>query len=150
MSTQWLAAQSFQQSQDLLTALNTLSIHLKLRLAGIPDEERGREARQARQTLGAFFQALHTLLQEAQQGEMKPLVGVDSRRRQFVKNFIEAKRNRRQFHSALFQHTPSRVEQLLSSDAEEDQHALLQCLRELRTLLEEHVSEDTAQILEDA
>ena len=149
MSTQWLAAQSFQQSQDLLTALNTLAIHLKLRLAGIPDEERSREARQARQSLTAFVQALHTLLQEAQQGEMKPLVGVDPRRRQFVKNFIEAKRNRRQFHSALFQPTPSRVEQLLSSDAEEDQRTLLQCLKELRTLLEEHVSEDTAQILED-
>ena len=60
------------------------------------------------------------------------------------------KRNRRQFRSALFQHTPARVQQLLSSNAEEDQHALLECLKELRTLLEEHVAADTAQILEDA
>ena len=149
MSTQWLAAQSFQQSQDLLTAINTLSIHLKLRLAGIPDEERSNRAQQARQTLTAFVRALHTLVQEAQQGEMRPLVGVDPRQRHFVKNCIEAKRDRRRFRSALFQRTPAEFQQLLSSDTEEEQHELLACLKELRTLLEEHVATDTAQILEN-
>ena len=150
MSTQWLAAQSFQQSQDLLTAINTLSIHLKLRLVGVPDEGRMSQAQQSRRTLMTFVRALHTLLQEAQQGEMKPLVGVDPRQRHFVKNCIEVKRDRRRFRSALFQHTPAEFQQLLSSDTEEDRYELLECLKELRTLLEEHVATDAAQILENA
>ncbi len=147
MSTQWLAAQSFQHMQDLLAALNTLSIHLKLGLAGHPDEERREAAQQARDTLAAFLKELETLTQQAEQGDAKPMMGVDLRLRQLAKQFEAAKHDRNRFHSALFLYALPHVQQLLYSDKREDQQALIGCLQELRTLLEEHVEADTACIL---
>jgi len=75
MSTQWLAVQSFERSQDMLGAMNTLSIHLKLRLAGVPDEERRQAAARARETLTTFFKKLDATVQETQRGEATPLLG---------------------------------------------------------------------------
>lgn len=146
VSTQWLAAQSFQHMRDLLAALNTLSIHLKLGLAGHPDEERREAAQQARDTLAAFLKELETLTQQAEQGDAKPMMGVDLRLRQLAKQFEAAKRDRNRFHSALFLYALPHVQQLLYSGKREDQQALIGCLQELRTLLEEHVEADTACI----
>lgn len=147
MSTQWLAVQSFQHSQDLLTAINTLSIHIKLGLAGIPDEGRAESAKQARENLTSFLKELEQVVQKAEQGETKPVLGADPRLRQLAKSFIEARRNWRRFHSLLFRNTFSHVQQLLNSDKEEDLRSLLQCLKELRMLLEEHVHTDVVQLL---
>ena len=149
MSTRWLAAQSFQHSQDLVTAINIVSIHLKLRLAGIPDADRIPAAQRARETLASFFQQLDSLVQAARQGEMGPTLGVSPRLRQLVKNFIAAQRDHHRFQSALFQKTPSEMQRLLASDTEEDQHALIECLKEMRTLLEEHVWADTSQLMRE-
>ena len=147
MSTEWLAAQSFQYTQELLAALNTLSIHLKLGLAGHSDEARRAAAQQARDTLVVFLKELETLIQQVGQGDAKPMMGVDLRLRQLAKQFEAAKRDRNRFHSALFCHALPHVQQLLYSDKREDQQALIECLQELRTLLAEHVEADTACIL---
>jgi hypothetical protein len=147
MSTQWLAVQSFQHSQDLLTAINTLSMHIKLKLAGIPDKGRVESAERAQEKLGFFFKELEMVMKELQHGEAKPMLGVDLRLRQLARNFIEAKRNRNKFRSPLFRDTISNVLQLLASDRGEDRRSVVKCLEELRTLLEEHVHTDAAQIL---
>lgn len=147
MSTQWLAVQSFQHSQDVLEAINTLSIHLKLQLAGLPDEGRAHAAAQARETLTTFFKKLETTVQETQRGEATPLLGIDPRLRQLVKSFVSAKRDRRRFHSVLFQRMPADMLPLFVSEKDEDREALVQCLAEFRVILEEHVYEDTTRIL---
>jgi hypothetical protein len=69
MSTEWLSIQSFQYDQDLLTAINTLSIHVKLNLLGETDEKRLEAAQLARQKLDAFFRKLEPIIQEAEQAE---------------------------------------------------------------------------------
>ena len=56
MSTHWLAIQSFQQSQELLSAINTFSIHHKLTYKGYLDTNRKESAEQATEILAAFFQ----------------------------------------------------------------------------------------------
>ena len=147
MKAQWLAVQSFHHSQDLLDAINTLSIYIKLWLAGIPDEGRGGAAERARETLASFLKELQTVVQEAGQIEAKPVMGADPRLRQLAKSFMEAKRDRHRFRSVLFRNTLPHVEQLLCSDTEEDRRSLLQCLQELRVLLEEHIHVDAARIL---
>ncbi len=147
MSTQWLAVQSFERSQDILGAINTVSIHLTLRLAGVPDEERMQAVARARDTLTTFFKKLDATVQEAQRGEATPLLGVDPRLRQLVKSFVSAKRDRRRFHSVLFQRMPGDMVSLFASEKDEDLEALVQCLAEFRVILEEHVYEDTARIL---
>lgn len=64
MSTDWLNIQSFQQSQELLSAINTLSIHHKLTGKGYLDTNRKEEAEQAVETLVAFFKKLHSTRQK--------------------------------------------------------------------------------------
>ena len=147
MSTQWLAIQSFQHSQEVLAAINTLSIHLKLGLAGVPDEGRADAAQRSRETLATFFRELETVVQEAEEGATKPLVGTDPRTRQFARSFIAAKHDPQRSHSVLFHPTLSQAQKLLRSEKAEDQQALLQGLGELRALVEEHVDTDALHIL---
>jgi hypothetical protein len=146
MSTQWLAIQSFQYDQDLLAAINTLSIHTKLELAGVADSERIEAAKQAREKLTSFFRELEVIVPLAEQGETTPLLGTTPRLRQLVKSFTAARGNSHQFRSVLFRDKLSHAQQLLYSDKPEDKQALVQCLEELRTLVEEHVDTDAAQI----
>ena len=68
MSTQWLDIQSFQQSQELLSAINTLSIHRKLTDKGYLDTNRKESAEQAIETLVAFFQKLDKIVRNVKMG----------------------------------------------------------------------------------
>jgi hypothetical protein len=147
MSTEWLAVQSFQHSQSVLAAINTLSIHLKLTLAGLADQEREEEAAQARERLASFLKELETVVEELEQDEVKPVVGADPRLRKLGESFIEARRDRRWFSSALFRNAPAEIQQLLESKQPEDQKQLLPSLAELRVLIEEHINSDAIQLL---
>lgn len=147
MSTEWSAIQSFQYDQDILTAINTLSIHIKLNLAGIADEKRSEAAQQAQEKLSNFLRELEGIVQDAEQAETEPLLGIEPRLRQFAKNFVAAKRDRQRFRSNLFRDTLPHVHRLLHSNERADRQALIQCLEELRTLLEEHIHVDSVRIL---
>lgn len=147
MSIQWLAVKSFQHSQDLLAAINTLSIHLKLEGVGNADGAREAQASHAREVLGTFLVMLEPVVVDAERGESKPVLGADPRLRQLAKSFVSAKRNRHRFRSALFGDTFTRVRQLLDSPKKEDRQPLLECLRELRVLIEEHVQTDAERVL---
>ena len=147
MSVQWLSVQSFQHSQDVLSAINALSIHLKLATAGVSDEARGEQARQARATLAAFLEELEPVVTETERGGATPVVGANPRLRQLASSFVKAKHNSYRFHSELFRATPTRLKQLLASSNVEDRAALLDCLAELRVLVEEHVQTDTERVL---
>ena len=147
MSTNWLAIQSFQHDQDVLSAINILSIDIKLELAGVLDEKRAKAANQARDKLASFFQQLEAMLQEAGKTGSEPLLGTNLRLRQLVANFSAAKRDRTRFRSALFRSSLSHAQQLLYSTNETAKRSLLQCLEELRILLEEHIHGDAVRIL---
>lgn len=146
MSTDWLTIQSFQRSQDLLAAINTLSIHTKLKLAGVADEERAVAAAEARQRLAAFLKDFEKIVQQAEEAE-EGMLGVDPRLQQLVRSFVAAKRDKERFHSRLFTQSPSDALHLLTSTDEEDQQALVECLADLRALVEEHISTDIHRIL---
>src|SRR5262245_13644450 len=147
MSVQWLAVQSFQHSQDLLTAINALSIHLKLEQEGVIDSARKARAEEARDTLRSFLEELEPVISEVEGGAAGPVFGADPRLRQLARSFVTARRNRHRFHSALFRSTFGRVRQLLDSHKPEDREPLLECLNELRVLVEEHIHTDTEQVL---
>ena len=147
MSTDWLAIQSFQRSQDLLAAINTLSIHTKLRLSGVADEERAKAASEARGKLASFLEAFEKIVQQAEQADGGILLGIDPRLQQLARSFVTAKRDRNKFHSRLFTQPPSETVWLLASADEKDQRALVESLTDLRTLFEEHIYTDTHQIL---
>lgn len=147
MSVQWLAVQSFQHSQDLLTAINALSIHLKLEREGVNDAARQARAAEARNTLRAFFAELEPVINEVEDDDAGPVFGADPRLRELARSFVTARRNRHRFRSALFRDTFNQVRQLLDSRKPEDQELLLECLNELRVLVEEHIHTDTELVL---
>ncbi|MFO1432077.1 MAG: hypothetical protein U1F76_18365 [Candidatus Competibacteraceae bacterium] len=147
MSVQWLAVQSFQHSQDLLAAINALSIYLKLEASGLSDDKQTESAKQARNVLMSFLKTLKPVVSEIEGEELKPVLGVDPRLRQLAKSFLSAKRNHRRFRSALFKNQFSQFEQLLQSKQAEDREPLLESLKELRVLIEEHVHVDADRVL---
>ncbi|HID31134.1 MAG TPA: hypothetical protein EYP19_14205 [Desulfobacterales bacterium] len=147
MSAGWLAIQSFQQSQDILAAINAVSIHTKLRLTGVADEERAPVVAKARETLASFLDAFEKVIHQTEQAKDGPLIGIDPRLRQLARSFIAARHNRRRFHSALFTKSISDMAGLLASNDKKDQQALVECLVELRILVEEHIHVDANRIL---
>ncbi len=139
------AVQSFHESQKLLFPINTLSIHTKLEMAGHSDMNRAKEIPEVKEVLRLFLTALEPQVQRAEKAEMKPLLGVDARRRQLVKNVIAARRNR--IRSSFLRGKLSDAAQLLHSDKTEDKEDILLVLEELRILLEEHIASDTEVLL---
>jgi len=81
VSVQWLAVQSFQHNQELLAAINKISIHLRLQLEGNEDSERAGEVNTARELLSSFFRELETLVIVTERGEARMHLGGDAARR---------------------------------------------------------------------
>ena len=144
MNSQWRAVQSFQENQNLISAINILSIHIKLEMAGHSNLNKEEDIRKAKKELGAFLTELNPQVKRAEV-ENKPLLGVDPRRRQFIKHLITAKRNYRISSPFLLGKLLEGV-QLLHSDAKADKQAILLFLEELRMLLEEHIGSDVQQL----
>ena len=145
MSTQWLAIQSFQQSQELLSAINTLSIHRKLTDKGYLDTNRKEAAEQVVETLIPFFQKLDKIVQNIEDGPRKPVLGVDARLRHLAENYVQAKRA--QSNSPFLELSLSQVTDLFYSESLEDRGKVLAVLAAFRELLEEHVGVDARQLL---
>ncbi len=146
MSIEWLAIQSFQRDQDLLAAINTLSIHTKLKLGGVADEERAEAATKAREEIASFLETLARVADQIEQANA--LIGLDPRLRKLARRFVAARRNKRRFRSSLFTESLSDVTSLLTPMNEEEQQALVESLSDLRSLIEEHVYTDANQIFE--
>lgn len=64
-----------------------------------------------------------------------------------VEKFVVARQDRQHSRSSLFQGQFTQVQQLLNTDDERGQQSLIQCLDELRSLLQEHMSADTEQVM---
>lgn len=147
MNTHWLNIQSFQRSQELLSAINTLSIHRKLNLNGDPDLDRKDAAEQARETLITFFERLDEIAQDLEDGHRKPVLSIDARLRHLAEIYIQAKRNQGPSSSPFAEHSLSQVGRLYDSKCPEDWRQALKILAAFRELLEEHVSLDTTRLL---
>ncbi|MCY4554012.1 MAG: hypothetical protein OXC79_10085 [Candidatus Poribacteria bacterium] len=145
MNSQWRAVQSFQESQNLISAINILSIHIKLEMAGRSDLNSAKTVAEAKETLKTFFEELDVIVKRAEKAGTKPLLGVDARRRQFVRNFIDAKRNYG-IQSPPLRGKLSDITQLIYSDKKADKQNILLVLEELRMLVEEHIASDVQQL----
>ena len=144
VNSKWRAVQSFQEIQNLISAINTLSIYIKLALTGHADVKRAEVVPKAKEKLCAFLTELNSQVQRVEV-QKKALLGVHPRRRQFIEHLIEAK-NELRIHSPFLQEKLSSVKNLLHSDAETDKQETLRLLEELRMLLEEHIGSDVEQL----
>jgi len=146
MSTNWLAAVSFQQGQDILHAINILSIHRKLQLHGITDEQRREKANEAKGCLTTFLKSLESLVKEIQKDQELPITGTNPRMNRLAHEFISSTRKSKHFRQ-IASLSIEDVVRLINSENEEDQRLSIKCLAELRLLVEQHMYADANQIL---
>ena len=148
MNADWIAIQSFHRSQELLTAINELSIHLKLEAAGIADVKQSERAEAGKRKLVDFLRRLKPLLETAEESDREPVTGADSRLRQLAQRLAEARRvSGRGTSSPLLKRSVSQMISLLESKEPEDRHLILEGLRDLRRLLDEHLETDTRALV---
>lgn len=147
-NNEWLTAESFEQTQEIVSAINTLSIHAKLTLAEIDDSDRGEEVREARARLLTFLVRFEAVVQAAEQRPEGTVLGVDPRLGQLATKFLSAKSQWPQ-KSALYATPFAELRRLLTSDTPADLKALVNVLHDLRVLVEQHAHADVAGILGD-
>jgi len=147
MNSDWMAIQSFHRSQELLTAINELSIHLKLEAAGIADEQQTKRAEAGKRRLVDFLQRLEPLLATAEGDEREPMTGADARLRQLAQRLAETRRVSGRGGSPLLRKSLARMIELLNSEKSEDRTPVLEGLSDLRRLLDEHLETDTRALV---
>lgn len=146
MSVRWLSFQSFQNSQELISAINTLLIHLKLKELGVTDKEREEKANEAQEKILLFLESFEKIVSDVESEEAKATLGTDVRFRQLAKSFIKATNNRRRFKSLLFQNRITEFKKSLAQGSE-DNKIQIESLEDLRLLVEEHLSNDIEEVL---
>jgi hypothetical protein len=144
MSEEWLAAESFERAHKIISAINTLSIHAKLTIVGVEDTTTPEEIADARQQLSLFLDQFEHIVSEVEKDEEAPLPGVDPRLSSLAQQFVSAKHQWP--HPALYDMPLKKFEQLLNSERATDLPDLIECLRALRSLMEQHVHSDVVGI----
>lgn len=147
MKYDWLTAASFERADDVVAAINTLSIHAKLALAGVDDRATDDRLDRARADLRAFLDALEAMVDDADVGGA-PLVGADPRLGDLAARYRSARR-RWPPPSPLFATSFADLRALIGSERPEDRPVLIGCLRGLRALVEQHAHEDVVGLLGD-
>ncbi|MDE2125243.1 MAG: hypothetical protein KGJ62_01490 [Armatimonadetes bacterium] len=146
MNTQWLTAESFELNQAVISAINRLSIHAKLSLAGSGDAASAESLTAARRTLEEFLDRFGPLVRDIERDEEAPIVGAAPRLGILAQRYVRARRGA--LITAPFQTVSlEELKSLLDSDRPDDQRVLVGCLRELRTLVEEHAHADDIGVL---
>lgn len=144
MQNSWLAASSFERMHEILIAINALSIHAKLILAGRPDPAGEVEVHTARNKLLNFLHQIRTLLLDAE-ADRGPVVGVDPGLAELAIQYL----SRQQSHetSRLANLSFADLDRLVVSEQKDDLVALVDYLHDLRALLEQSTHSAVTGIL---
>lgn len=146
MKQHWLDIQSFVADQQVLSAIDDLAIAIKFDLSGIEDPERKQLAAGARKELKRFLTELGELRQSAEAGVLK---GIDPRSKELLDAFTAARQDAGNYRSALMQAGTGAALKLLDANDKRSKRELLECLNELRRVVERHQQEDISAILEE-
>jgi hypothetical protein len=146
MTADWLTFQSFRQSQEVLRWINTVTIHLALTVAGIADKDRRQAAVESAKRLVAFLTEVETACAHADSGQAPLTLAIDPRVQRLADGYLAARRDHR-FASRLLTDPFSSIRALFESSSRSDQEALVECLAELRVLVEELMHDETDEIL---
>ena len=149
MKADWLAATHFERMHEVISAINTLSIHAKLALAGITDPTPSAEVEKARSGLADFVESLEHSIERLTPDMEGTYVGSDTWLRAVALQFLagdarDERRSRRSTHSL------TAMADLVRSVRPEDLERLIADLQELRFVIEEQSQEDVDGILGDA
>ncbi len=145
MTNEWLTASSFERTFGVISAINTLSIHAKLALAGVADPTEPAEVLQARTTLLAFLDAFHAVLRNAEKDQAGLVVGTDPRLSELALQY-RAEQHKLHARSGLFTLPPGELSRLVQSEQAADLPTLVECLESLRGMIDQHGQADVAGI----
>ncbi len=148
MKSDWLTATSFERTFQIVSAINTLLIHAKLALAGMPDPASEGDLAEARDRLVAFLNQFQTVLEAAEQRADGMIVGADPRLTEFALHFV-AERQRLPQRASLYTRPLPQVAELVQSEQAEDLPELVACLQALRALFEQHSHADIVGLFRD-
>jgi len=144
----WLVAQSLERSLDIISAINLLSIHSKLKLAGIADTTPPEQTDAARKALKEFVVTLSDLVKQAAESADQVTFGADPRLSSLARRFLVDHTQ----SGALPLCRPEELDdlKLLLEQGETTDHRLLaEELSRLRAVLEQHSQADAAVIFNE-
>ncbi len=148
MEDKMLNVQSFYRNQDVLSSINKLLIHLDLHGTGIDDRISMDELKKAKETITVYLAVLNENIDNYQKSKNKPLLGLDTNQRSFIKNFATAQRTRNRYKSILFKKDIKDLEVLMGGDyCYTNKEEIINSLTEVSNLLEEQTSFDLKKIL---
>ncbi len=142
MSETWLPALNFERTGSLLGAINALTIHHKLLLAGCEDRVRDDEATRAITSLKKFLGRVVSVAEANRQQDNLPTLGADPRLARLISSAAGDS-------GCGLQELATEVMALLDLDDTAAQRSLIAALSELRSLLERQVQIDAAGIVGD-
>lgn len=148
MKNDWLTASSFERMFSLVSAINTLSISAKLKIAEVASPISIHEVEQARSILNEFLSNLQDVMQNAEKEQYGIVVGTDPRLGELALQYM-TEQKRLPPRSKLFTLSISQLKELIYSDQSGTLNELIDCLEALRTLIEQHTQADVAGILGD-
>jgi hypothetical protein len=146
MQTNWLAASSFEEALKLVEAINNLSTDAKLNLAGIDNPTPQDRIEESREFLIEFVKRFQDVVRTTETDEGSPILGTDPRSGELVRRYLAIKKSHLD-PSGLYGIPLDRLLELLTSDHEVDLKVLVECLSDLRDLVEEHSQTDVNNIL---
>lgn len=147
MSAEWLSATSFERSHKVLAAINTLSVHAKLSLAGHAAPTDEADIQRSRDDLVQFVERLERTVLQVERAGDGAIVGADPRMVVLANEFLTEKQGRPR-KSGLYSMRLNEIGALIR-DTPGDPSALVPVLRDLRELIERHSHADVVAILGD-
>jgi hypothetical protein len=146
MKYEWLTAESFERTHALISAINRLAIHNKLALANMQDAAPPEAVREARETLRTFLDRFGSVVHEVETDQEAPVLGTDPRLGLLARRYVSVKQQRPD-RSLLYTLPLDQVKALLDAELPDERRQLVECLRALRSLVEEHAQADVVGLL---
>jgi hypothetical protein len=148
VNSDWLTASSFERTAEIMSAINTLSIHAKLTQAGIEDPADPSEVKRSRDKLVAFLDQLRRIIQNSEQQQLNLMIGADPRFGALATQYVVEQR-RLPPKAFLYTLSLSQFGELINSERPEEISKLVDCLESLRTLFEQYAHPDVSGMLGD-
>jgi hypothetical protein len=149
MEADWLRTQSYQHLKSIVSAINDLSLGLKLAQRGATTPDRERATSAAREQLASFLKALEPLTVQARCHADQPVVGASPGVRELAEAIAQIQRGNSVRHGRLRAERIEEIRALLGTDDPAGQRRLLDYLGEFRTLLQHRADIDAEQIVGD-
>lgn len=144
----WLASQSLERSLDIISAINHVSIHSKLRAAGADDTATPSAIEGARAALIDFLRTLSELVEKAEKSEDKIAFGTDPRLSTLARKFLI--RSEESAGLGLYHAEDLKELKSLLQEGDAVRHdVLVERLAHLRSVLEQHAQADAAVVFNE-